>query len=151
MVPMSAIGHDGKPIQQILVTLVTSIQLSQSNSHTNIDAKNVRECNDPTVQLCAYASVTIFPRWINTVCKRRLPVILCVWTLGQVRGFDRLWNLLSCNTYDAYNSCRSVKYGYQKIRCTVVPPYPRVIRSKTHRGYVKLRIIQNAIHNVICM
>jgi hypothetical protein len=32
---------------------------------------------------------------------------------------------------------------------TVVPPYPRVILSKTDRGYVKLRIIPNAIHDVI--
>jgi hypothetical protein len=31
----------------------------------------------------------------------------------------------------------------------VVPPYPRVIRSKTHRGYVKPRITLNAIYNVI--
>jgi hypothetical protein len=29
--------------------------------------------------------------------------------------------------------------------CTVVPPYTRVIRSKTYRGYVKPRIIPNAI------
>jgi hypothetical protein len=28
-------------------------------------------------------------------------------------------------------------------------PYPRVIRSKTYCGYVKLRIIPNAIYNVI--
>jgi hypothetical protein len=32
---------------------------------------------------------------------------------------------------------------------TDVPPYPRVIRSNTYRGYVKPRIIPNAIHNVI--
>jgi hypothetical protein len=32
---------------------------------------------------------------------------------------------------------------------TVVPPYPRVIRFKTYRGYVKQRIIPNAIYNVI--
>jgi hypothetical protein len=29
------------------------------------------------------------------------------------------------------------------------PPYPRVIRSKTYRGYMKPRIIPNAIYNVI--
>jgi hypothetical protein len=29
-----------------------------------------------------------------------------------------------------------------------VPPYPQVIRSKTYRGYVKPRIIPNAIYNV---
>jgi hypothetical protein len=29
---------------------------------------------------------------------------------------------------------------------TVVPPYPRVIRSKTNRGYLKPRIIPNAIY-----
>jgi len=28
-------------------------------------------------------------------------------------------------------------------------PYPRVIHSKTYRGYVKLRIILNAVYNVI--
>jgi hypothetical protein len=33
--------------------------------------------------------------------------------------------------------------------CTVVPPYPRVIRSRTYRGYVNSRIIQNAKNNVI--
>jgi hypothetical protein len=31
---------------------------------------------------------------------------------------------------------------------TVVPPYPRVIRSKTYRGYVKPRIIPKAIQGV---
>jgi hypothetical protein len=31
----------------------------------------------------------------------------------------------------------------------VVPPYARVILSKTYRGYVKPRIIPNAIYNVI--
>ena len=29
------------------------------------------------------------------------------------------------------------------------PPYPRVIRSKTYRSYVKPQIIPNAIQNVI--
>ena len=29
------------------------------------------------------------------------------------------------------------------------PPYPRAIRSKTYRGYVKPRIIPLAIYNVI--
>ena len=28
-------------------------------------------------------------------------------------------------------------------------PYPRVIRSKTYRGYLKRRIIPNPIYNVI--
>jgi hypothetical protein len=32
---------------------------------------------------------------------------------------------------------------------TGVPPYPRAIRSKTYRGYVKPRIIPNAIYKVI--
>jgi hypothetical protein len=32
---------------------------------------------------------------------------------------------------------------------TGVPPYPRVIHSKTCRSYVKLRIILNTIYNVI--
>jgi hypothetical protein len=32
---------------------------------------------------------------------------------------------------------------------TVVPPYRRVILSKTYRGYVKPQIIPNAIYNVI--
>jgi len=31
------------------------------------------------------------------------------------------------------------------------PPYPRVIRSKTYRGYVKPRIIPNVIYYVIFM
>jgi hypothetical protein len=35
------------------------------------------------------------------------------------------------------------------ILCTGVPPYLRVTRSKTYRGYVKLLIIPNAIYNVI--
>jgi hypothetical protein len=30
-----------------------------------------------------------------------------------------------------------------------VPPYQRVIRSKTYHGYVKPQIIPNAIYNVI--
>jgi hypothetical protein len=33
--------------------------------------------------------------------------------------------------------------------CTVVPPYLRVIRFKTYRGYEKLWIIPNAMYNVI--
>jgi hypothetical protein len=32
---------------------------------------------------------------------------------------------------------------------TGVPPYSRVIHSKTYRDYVKPRIIPNAIYNVI--
>jgi hypothetical protein len=34
---------------------------------------------------------------------------------------------------------------------TVVPPYLRVIRSKTYCGYVKPWIIPNAIYNMIFM
>ena len=33
--------------------------------------------------------------------------------------------------------------------CTGGPPYSRVIRCKTYRGYVKPRIIPHAIYNVI--
>jgi thiol-disulfide isomerase/thioredoxin len=33
--------------------------------------------------------------------------------------------------------------------CTVVPLYPRVIRSKTYCGYGRPQIILNAIYNVI--
>jgi hypothetical protein len=32
---------------------------------------------------------------------------------------------------------------------TVVPSYPPVMRSKTYHGYVNLRIIQNALYNVL--
>jgi hypothetical protein len=39
------------------------------------------------------------------------------------------------------------------LRCvgenTVVPPYPRVMHSKTYHGYVKLQLILNAIYNMI--
>jgi len=35
------------------------------------------------------------------------------------------------------------------IQYTGGPPYPRVIRSKTYRGYVEPRILPNAIYNVI--
>ena len=83
MAPTSAIGHDGKPIQQTLVILVTTSTLSPPNSYSYSDAKNVRECNKPTVQLCADASVTLFPRWIKNYWKRKLRVIMCVWTLRQ--------------------------------------------------------------------
>jgi hypothetical protein len=38
-----------------------------------------------------------------------------------------------------------------KISYTVVPPYPRVICSKTYRGYMKRWIILNAIYNAIVM
>jgi len=34
-------------------------------------------------------------------------------------------------------------------RCTGGPPYSRVTRSQTYRGYVKPRITPNATHNVI--
>jgi hypothetical protein len=39
---------------------------------------------------------------------------------------------------------RAGRFGY-----TGVPPYPRVIRSRAYRGYVKPWIITNAIYNVI--
>jgi hypothetical protein len=32
---------------------------------------------------------------------------------------------------------------------TVLPQYPRVMRSKTYRGYVKPRIVPNAMYNVM--
>jgi hypothetical protein len=35
------------------------------------------------------------------------------------------------------------------FRYIVVSLYPRVIRSKTYRGYLKPRIIPNALYNVI--
>jgi len=38
---------------------------------------------------------------------------------------------------------------YTKVTDTGGPPYPRVICSKTYRGYVKSRIIPNAMYNVI--
>jgi hypothetical protein len=38
---------------------------------------------------------------------------------------------------------------FKKLSNTVVSPYPRAIRSKAYRCYVKPRIIQNAIYNVI--
>jgi hypothetical protein len=41
--------------------------------------------------------------------------------------------------------------GFHTELCTVVPPHPRIIRSKTYRGYVKPRIISNAIYNTIFM
>jgi hypothetical protein len=72
MVPTSAIGHDGKPIQQTLVVLLTTTTLSHSNSSTYSNAQNVRECHTPTAELCADASVAIFPRWIKIACKREL-------------------------------------------------------------------------------
>jgi hypothetical protein len=37
----------------------------------------------------------------------------------------------------------------REIENTIVPPYPRVIPSKTYRGYVKSRMIPNAIYKVI--
>jgi hypothetical protein len=40
-------------------------------------------------------------------------------------------------------------YAVKQFTNTVVPPYSRVISSKTNRGCVKLRIISNAIYNVI--
>jgi len=40
------------------------LTLSQPNSHTYSDAKNVRECSEPTVELCADASVAMFTRWL---------------------------------------------------------------------------------------
>jgi hypothetical protein len=42
-----------------------------------------------------------------------------------------------------------LRYFHSIIQHTVVPPYPRVILSKTYRNYVKQRIIPNAIYNVI--
>jgi hypothetical protein len=40
-------------------------------------------------------------------------------------------------------------YIYHIYIYTGVPPYPRVIRSKTYRDYKKPRITPNAIYNVI--
>jgi len=38
---------------------------------------------------------------------------------------------------------------FRRQQYTGGPPYSRVIRFKTYRGYVKPRIIPNAIYNVI--
>jgi hypothetical protein len=76
--------------------------------------------------------------WV--VCGRNIMEVL--WTLlsflisaghgsGDL-GYPQLWHTL-----------------YTSDHITVVPPYPQVIRSKTYRGYVKPRIIPNAIYNVI--
>jgi hypothetical protein len=46
------------------------------------------------------------------------------------------------------NSMRNASW-LNGLKNTVLPPYPWVIRSKTYRGYVKPRIIPNAIYNVI--
>ena len=43
-------------------------------------------------------------------------------------------------------SARFILNSCWKIYCTVVPPYPRVMRSKANRGYLKPRIIPNAIY-----
>jgi hypothetical protein len=40
---------------------------------------------------------------------------------------------------------------YFNVQNTGGPPYPRVIRSKTYRSYVKSGIILNAVYNVIFM
>jgi hypothetical protein len=40
---------------------------------------------------------------------------------------------------------------FTDIPVTVVPPYSRVIRSKTYCGYMKPQKIPNAIYNVIFM
>jgi hypothetical protein len=49
--------------------------------------------------------------------------------------------------YDFMNS--SFCFHWLSLQCfligyTVVPPYPRVIRSETYWGYVKLQIVPNA-------
>ena len=47
------------------------------------------------------------------------------------------------------NCWRGVMLLHACRRSTGGPPYPRVIRSKTYRGYVKPRIVPNAICNLI--
>jgi hypothetical protein len=42
------------------------------------------------------------------------------------------------------NNLTPVQFAYRGVT-----PYPRAIRSKTYRGYVKPQIIPNAIRNVI--
>jgi hypothetical protein len=60
--------------------------------------------------------------------------------------------IVQCVILKSRLSERTYKNDSLSLQCKyniVVPPYPRVIRFKTYRGYVKLRIIPNAIYNVI--
>jgi hypothetical protein len=43
----------------------------------------------------------------------------------------------------------NIRFVGSRFVCRVVPPYLRVICTKTYRSYVKPRIIPNAIYNVI--
>jgi hypothetical protein len=48
------------------------------------------------------------------------------------------------------NGTYSLLYALSCVgESTVVPPYPRVMLSKTYHGYVKLQLIPNAIYNMI--
>jgi hypothetical protein len=54
---------------------------------------------------------------------------------------------LTCIYGIILNSIKEHGVTFRTIN-TCVPPYPRVIRSKTYSGYVKTRIIPNAIYSI---
>ena len=57
-----------------------------------------------------------------------------------------------CSHTAIYGSLHLYSFCWPKVLtkvCTGGPTYLRVIHSKTYRGYVKPRIILNAIYNVI--
>jgi hypothetical protein len=56
------------------------------------------------------------------------------------------WLSVTLSTITYFIDC---SYIHWTKFCTVVPPYPQVIRSKTYRSYIKPQIIPNAIYNVI--
>jgi hypothetical protein len=57
----------------------------------------------------------------------------------STKEISRIIKNTECEVWSDYNSLQN----------KVVPPYPRVTCSKTYHGYVKPRIIPNAIYNVI--
>jgi hypothetical protein len=56
---------------------------------------------------------------------------------------------LNHNKHSAFSSSSYSSCQLQLNQSAGVPPYLRVIRPKTYRGYVKRRIILNVIYNVI--
>jgi hypothetical protein len=158
-----------KVVEKIKTHILCSITFSESCAVYEIMWKNAVQPDRPQMAIRGM----LFAWWItkaahtlkiwNTYCfftatmvtRTLLNVTLCVhclvcssyhypWTLSRLmNSTNRQAAILTCCVW--YSRCcrkRCSSLGWS----TVVPPYPRVIRSKTYRGCPKPRIVANPIY-----
>jgi hypothetical protein len=76
-------------------------------------------------------------------------IVVLLW-IHEISG-GRLVSGPPWENYDLYNIPTDDVTGLVISWFIDVPPYPRVIRSKTYRSHVKLQIITNTVYIVIFM